>query len=250
MDTLHRMLTKRIEKKLDGNYTRMLQAILNKSWRQQPIKQQLYSHLPPITKTIQVRWTRHVGHSWRNRDELISDVLQWTLSHGWAKAGQPARTYIQQLCADIEGSLEDLPEAMDNRVGWQERVRNIRTDGTIWWWIQTIQFSIIFVYTQLNVKTVLFQTIQFSSIWLIDRSLSGATTPGQSGPGSIGYEGVLHTPQKLQHYRSLTIRLFNVISRTLVGGVLPLCWEMPSVYSTAPVNWATKERESTTFPYF
>ena len=32
-------LTKRIEKKLDGNYTRMLRAILNKSWRQHPTKQ-------------------------------------------------------------------------------------------------------------------------------------------------------------------------------------------------------------------
>ena len=29
-------LTKRLEKKLDGNYTRMLRAILNKSWRQPP----------------------------------------------------------------------------------------------------------------------------------------------------------------------------------------------------------------------
>ena len=43
-------LTKRMEKKLDGNYTRMLRAILNKSWRQHPTKQQLYGHLPPITK--------------------------------------------------------------------------------------------------------------------------------------------------------------------------------------------------------
>ena len=43
-------LTKRMEKKLDSNYTRMLQAILNKSWRQHPTKQQLYDHLPPITK--------------------------------------------------------------------------------------------------------------------------------------------------------------------------------------------------------
>ena len=41
------MLTKRLEKKLDGNYTRMLQAILNKSWRQHPIRHQLYGHLPP-----------------------------------------------------------------------------------------------------------------------------------------------------------------------------------------------------------
>ena len=52
-------LTKRIEKKLDGNYTRMLRAILNKSWRQYPTKQQLYSHLPPIMKIIHIRWTRH-----------------------------------------------------------------------------------------------------------------------------------------------------------------------------------------------
>ena len=57
-------LTKRLEKKLDGNYTRMLLAILNKSWRQHPTRHQLYAHLPPITKTIQVRQTRHSGHSY------------------------------------------------------------------------------------------------------------------------------------------------------------------------------------------
>ena len=72
-------LTKRLEKKLDGNYTRMLRAILNKSWRQHPTRHQLYGHLPPITKTIQVRRTRPAGHCWRSRDELISDVLLWTL---------------------------------------------------------------------------------------------------------------------------------------------------------------------------
>ena len=126
-------LTKRMEKKLVGNYTRMLRAILNKSWRQHPTKQQLYGHLPPITKTIQVRQTRDAGYCWRRRDELISDVLLWTPSHWGAKAGRPARTYIQQLCADTGCSPEDLPEAMDDREGWQERVRDIRADGTTWW---------------------------------------------------------------------------------------------------------------------
>ena len=48
-------LTKRMEKKIDGNYTRMLRAVLNKSWRQHSTKQQLYSHLLPITKTTLVR---------------------------------------------------------------------------------------------------------------------------------------------------------------------------------------------------
>ena len=78
-------LTKRLEKKLDGNYTRMLRAILNKSWRQHPTRHQLYGHLPPITKTIQVRRTRHAGHCWRSKDELISDVLLWTPTYGQAK---------------------------------------------------------------------------------------------------------------------------------------------------------------------
>ena len=68
------MLTKRIEKKLDGNYTKMLQAILNKPWGQHPTKQQLYSQFLPITKTIQVRRTRHVGHCWRSRNKLISNI--------------------------------------------------------------------------------------------------------------------------------------------------------------------------------
>ena len=79
--------------KLDGNYTRMLRAILNKSWRQHTTKHQLYGHLPPIMKTIQVRQTRHAGHSWRSKDELIRDVLLWTSIYGRAKAEQSARTY-------------------------------------------------------------------------------------------------------------------------------------------------------------
>ena len=115
-------LTKRLEKKLDGNYTRMLRAILNKSWQQHPTMHQLYGHLPPITKTIQARRTRHAGHCWRGRDQLISDVLQWTPTYSQAKAGRPARTYIQQLCEDTGCSPEDLPEAMNDREKWWERV--------------------------------------------------------------------------------------------------------------------------------
>ena len=123
-------LRKRLKKKLDGNYRRMLRAILNKPWRQHPTRHQLYGHLPPITKTIQVRRTRHTGHCWRSRDELISDILLWTLTYGRAKAGRPARTYIQQLCEDTGCSPEDLPEVLNDREKRQERVRDIRASGT------------------------------------------------------------------------------------------------------------------------
>ena len=112
----------------------MLRAILNKSWQQHPTRHQLYGHLPPITKTIQVRRTRHAGHCWRSRDELIRDVLLWIPTHGRAKAGRPARTYIQQLCEDTGCCPEDLPRAMNDREEWRERVRDIRAASTIWWW--------------------------------------------------------------------------------------------------------------------
>ena len=154
-------LTKRMEKKLDGNYTRMLRAILNKSWRQHPTRHQLYGHLPPITKTIQVRRTRHAGHCWRSRDELISDVLLWTPKHGRAKAGRPAQTYIQQLCEDTGCCPEDLPEAMNDREKWQERVRDIRTSGTTWWW-----WWWWFVLSCLIVFLFLFATRYFLSFFL------------------------------------------------------------------------------------
>ena len=127
-------LTKRLEKKLDGNYTRMLRAILNKSWRQHPTRHQLYGHLPPITKTNKFRRTRHAGHCWRSRDELISDVLLWTPTYDRAKAGRPAQTYIQQLCEDTGCSPEDQPEAMNDWEKWRERFRDISAGGTTWWW--------------------------------------------------------------------------------------------------------------------
>ena len=89
---------------------------------------------PPITKTIQVRRTRHAGHCWRSRDELISDVFLWTPTHGRAKAGWPAWTYIQQLCEDTGCCPEDLPEAMNDREKWWERVRDIHATSMTWWW--------------------------------------------------------------------------------------------------------------------
>ena len=118
-------LTERMEKKLDDNFTRMLRAILNKSWIQQPTKQQLYGHLPPITKTIQVRRSRHAGHCWRSKDELISNILQWISSHGRASVGRPAKTYLLQLFAVTGYRLEDLLGAMDDRDEWREMVWDI-----------------------------------------------------------------------------------------------------------------------------
>ena len=57
-----------------------------------------------ISQTIQVKWPKHNGWS---KDELIHDVLLWTITHGHTSFGQPAKTYIHQLCADTGCCLED-----------------------------------------------------------------------------------------------------------------------------------------------
>ena len=110
-------LTRRRAKKLDGNYTRILRAILNKSWKQHSTKKKLHSHLPPISKTIQIRLTRHVEHCWRRKDELISDVHLWTLSQGHAKTW----TY---LCTDTGCRLEDLVRIARERERERESQEN------------------------------------------------------------------------------------------------------------------------------
>ena len=63
-------LTKRMEKKLDGNYTRMLQAILTKSWRKHPTKKQLYGHQPPITKIIKI-WPKIIRINFENSKNVL-----------------------------------------------------------------------------------------------------------------------------------------------------------------------------------
>ena len=109
------------------------------TWRQlhknvESNTEQVLATTPHETKTIQVRWARHAGHCWRSKDELVSDVLLWTPTYDQAKAGRPARTYIQQLCEDTGCNPEDRPEVMNDREKWREMVKDIRVGGTSWWW--------------------------------------------------------------------------------------------------------------------
>ena len=136
--------------------------------------------LVKISVTIQVRRTRRAGHCWRSRGELIRDVLLWTPTYGRAKAGRPkkARTYMQQLCEDTGCSFEDLPEAMDDREKWRERVRDIRASGTTsWsWWFYQLQLKtkalvrkferIVIKFYKKNVSLLFNQTCPYIYIYM------------------------------------------------------------------------------------
>ena len=88
--------------------------------------------------------------------------------------------------------------------------------------ILTIQFSI---------------SRQFSSIWLIDRTLSDATSPGQRGPGSDGNKGILRIPQSSSIIgTSPSDCLVSYLGHSLGEWSYPSA-EMQSVYSTAQADW-------------
>ena len=55
-------LMKYQKKKFVRHFTRVLYVVLNKFKKQHPKRQQLYSHLSPISQTILVRWARYAEH--------------------------------------------------------------------------------------------------------------------------------------------------------------------------------------------
>lgn len=111
-------LTKSLESKLDGVYTRLLGNIVNISWRQHPTKLHFYGCIPDISTILRERRVRFAGHCWRIKQGLASDSLLLTPSHGARRFGRLAITYIDQLCYDTGSHPNDLSTFMQDCNGW------------------------------------------------------------------------------------------------------------------------------------
>ena len=105
--------------KTGGELRTNVRAVLNKFWRQHPPKKKQlpYGHLALNSRTMQIRQTRNVEHSWRKKNKLICDVLLSPHTHGQTRVSQSTKIYIQQSCVDAGCSLDDLLGAMDYREG-------------------------------------------------------------------------------------------------------------------------------------
>ena len=119
-------LTKTLESKLNETYTRMLRAILNIHWSKLPSKERLYGNLVQITSVIKERRTKFADHSYRSKDEVVSDLILWTPKHNKVKVGPPSKTYTNQLTEDADCQLKGLPRAMDGREYWRGSVNMFR----------------------------------------------------------------------------------------------------------------------------
>ena len=82
----------------------------------------LYGHLSPISKTIQLRIIRHAESSGEAR---MNSLVK--LSYGLLIMDEPMLADQEELPSTAmhrHSSLEDMPGAMDNRDGRRERDRN------------------------------------------------------------------------------------------------------------------------------
>ena len=118
-------LTKRLEQKLDGCYTRMLMRVQNMNWKQHHTLSEIYGNLPRITSTIQRRRLHLAGHWYRRTDQIISKVLLWQPTQGKRKRGRPYLTYVDQLVKDTGLDTKQLSKSMSDRDKWKVIVNSV-----------------------------------------------------------------------------------------------------------------------------
>ena len=119
-------LTKKMNDRLDGTYTKMLRGVLGVSWRDHMTNKELYGSLEKVSNSLRVRRLRFIGHSWRRKDELISKVLLWEPNHGHRKKGRPLTTFTDQLRNDTGLTNQELMNIMDDRKEWKKLVDGVR----------------------------------------------------------------------------------------------------------------------------
>lgn len=116
-------LSKRMEKRLDGVYTRLLMRVKHLSWKQHPNKTSIYGDLPPVSSIVRSKRVQFAGHCFRATSEIISPLVLWKPS----SVGRRSRklTYVDTLVRDTGLDIQDLKTAMLDRNCWREIVQSI-----------------------------------------------------------------------------------------------------------------------------
>ena len=90
-------VTNKIDKSLDGCYTRILRRALNVSWKDHITNKELYGDLPKITTGISKRRLQFAGHCKRSEGKVISELVTWRPTQGRRSPGRPTKTFVVDL---------------------------------------------------------------------------------------------------------------------------------------------------------
>ena len=113
-------LSKNLEKRLDGTFTRLLMRVQNISWKRHPTKQQIYGTIPPVSNIVRARRVQFAGHCCRAEGEVISSLLLWK-PPSQSRRGRKL-SYPDTLARDTGIQHQDLCKAMKDRELWRDVV--------------------------------------------------------------------------------------------------------------------------------
>ena len=94
------ILTKNLEKSIDGTYTSLLRTVFNVSWSEHLTNRELYGNLPKVTDKIRERRLKLAGHCVRHSEEVASNLVLWQPSQGKPNRGRKRKTYLDNLMND------------------------------------------------------------------------------------------------------------------------------------------------------
>ena len=114
-------LSKRLEKRLDGTYTRLLMRVQHLSWKNHPTKQLIYRNLPPVSTIVKSRRVQFAGHCFRAENEIISTLLLWKPSQSRGRS----LSYPAVISRDTGIIEQELGQVMMDREVWRNIVNSI-----------------------------------------------------------------------------------------------------------------------------
>ena len=82
-------LTPKLEKQINGCYTRLLKTALNTHGSQHMTNKVLYGNLPKLSAKIRQRRMRFAGYCYRSNNKQVSNIVLWTPKRGRRKPCRP-----------------------------------------------------------------------------------------------------------------------------------------------------------------
>ena len=122
-------LTKKLETKLNGCYTKTLRVVNYVKWQQRISNNVLYDNLPKITNKIATQRESFAGHCFCSK-EVIDKLILWEPRCGKNTIGRSARNFINHLTDDNNLDKECLKTAMNDWEYWKNKVIEVRLRST------------------------------------------------------------------------------------------------------------------------
>ena len=116
-------LSRKLEKRLDGTYTRLLMRAQNLSWKRHPTISEIYNQLPRVSCLVKYRRVQFAGHCFRADGEVISSLLLWKPEYGQSRGRK--LSFPDVISRDTDIRIEDLETAMRDRKFWNGVVQSM-----------------------------------------------------------------------------------------------------------------------------